>query len=316
MLSVLGAGAALSIAVAAGTGGTNASASQQTQPARHSQSTGHTAPASTATTVTAAPKPAPKAAIPKATPKAAPKAAAPKASVPNAAAPKAAAPKAAAPKAAAPKAATPKAAPKVIATTPVAPQARAAGAGKWQYASPAGPVVGTGGPLHTYRVAVEGGLPVTQGQFTDLVDSTLGDPRSWIGGGDVRLQRVSKSVKHDFTIFLAGPQAAYELCLTAGVDIRMNGTPYTSCRAGDKVVINSARYLEGVPNYGAPLDAYRRYVVNHEVGHWLGHDHVRCPGAGRPAPVMAQQTLGLQGCVANSWPYLDGKRYTGPAVEH
>jgi len=303
-LTVLGAGAALSISVAAGdarAGGTNAFAPQQTQP---TQSTGQTAPAPKPTTVTAAPRAA------------APKAAAPKAAAPRAAVPKAAAPRAAVPRAAAPSAGTTKAAPKVTATTPAAPQAKAAGSGQWRYASPAGPVVGTAGPLRTFRVAVESGLPVTLGQFTDLVDSTLGDPRSWIVGGDVRLQRVSNSAEHDFTIFLASPQTAYELCLTAGVDIRMDGAPYTSCRAGAKVVINSARYLEGVAEYGAPLDAYRRYVVNHEVGHWLGHDHVRCPGAGKPAPVMAQQTLGLQGCVANSWPYLNGERYTGPAAEH
>jgi hypothetical protein len=183
---------------------------------------------------------------------------------------------------------------------------------RWQWAPSAGPVLGTAGPLRRFQIAVERGLPVSVADLTSVVDGTLGDSRSWIAGNDVRLQHVGPNDAYNFIIFLASPATAYQLCLTAGVDIRINGQPYTSCRAGSYVVLNSDRYLTAVPGYGAPLDAYRAYMINHEVGHWLGHNHELCPAPGQPAPVMQQQTLGLQGCVPNSWPYLNGALYSGP----
>lgn len=180
------------------------------------------------------------------------------------------------------------------------------GAGRWQVAAgePAAPR-GTGRLLR-YRVAVERdirGLPVAE--FAAEVSATLTAPQGWTTGGTLRLWRVGPGGPADFTVHLATPGTRDELCGDAA-------DGYTSCRNGDRVVINVARWVKGVPGYGAELAVYRRYVVNHEVGHRLGHGHERCPGRGRPAPVMQQQTLGLHGCTANASPYRDGRRYSGP----
>jgi len=212
---------------------------------------------------------------------------------------------------------TPPATPATLPTrTPIRTPSRTAttatGAGTYQWAATDGAVLGSAGTLRRFKVAVEKTVAFPVADFAGAVDATLGDPRSWIAD-NVRLQRVAGSAAgSDFTIYLASPWTAYDLCRRGGVDIRVNGTPYTSCRAGNSVVINSSRWFNAVPKYGAPLSAYREYVINHEVGHRLGHGHELCPGPGQKAPVMQQQTLSLAGCVAYSWPYADGQRYAGP----
>jgi hypothetical protein len=207
---------------------------------------------------------------------------------------------------------TPTPAPASTTTRPATTTTRSTPASsQWTYAPPGGPIVGTG-TAWRYRIAVEAAVGVAIGEFTEVVNSALGDPRSWTAGGQIQFQQVGQGDSAQFTVWLATPNTAHAMCLAGGIDIRVGGVPYTSCRVGNNVVLNSSRYLDAVKNYGAPLSAYRQYMVNHEVGHRLGFGHERCPGAGQPAPVMQQQTLGLQGCIANSWPYLDGVRYSGP----
>ena len=157
----------------------------------------------------------------------------------------------------------------------------------------------TAGPGLRYRVAVERGIHgVDRDAFGRQVTATLNDPRSW----GVRLRRVGPGRPFDFTVYLATPRTRDVLC-AGGRD------GYTSCRRGDSVVLNVARWVKSVP--GIPLAGYRRYMINHEVGHRLGHGHELCPGAGRPAPVMQQQTLGLHECTPYAWPRRAGKPYHG-----
>ncbi len=191
----------------------------------------------------------------------------------------------------------------------------ARGDGRMVFAGGRGPVLGRSGPLRRFRVAVEGVSGEDVDAFAAQVQATLGNTRSWIAGG-VRLQRVSKADAAEFTVYLATRDTAQKLCLAGGVNLQVGGVPYTSCRTAGRVVINLDRWLTSAATFhrfGVSLAVYRHYVINHEVGHQLGHRHEGCPRRGRQAPVMVQQTLNLRGCTPYPWPYRGGKRYAGPA---
>jgi hypothetical protein len=161
-------------------------------------------------------------------------------------------------------------------------------------------VYGTG-PLQRFVVEVEDGIGVDGPAFAAAVEETLGDPRSWGNGGRMSFQRVgeAEAAAGDFAfrVTLISPGNMERYCPGVGTG------GYTSCRYGDRAVINLARWATAVPDYEGDIPTYRQYVVNHEVGHALGNGHQGCPGPGRPAPVMQQQTLGLEGCAKNAWPY-------------
>jgi hypothetical protein len=166
-------------------------------------------------------------------------------------------------------------------------------------------IIGTAGRLMTFQIAVEGGINgVDRTALAQFVRATYGAPQGWASGGLWRFRQVGPGQAADFTLMLVTPATRDILC-GGGYD------RYTSCRIGDRVVLNVARWVHGVPNYSAPLTAYRQYMINHETGHRLGRGHELCPGPGRPAPVMQQQTLGLHGCTPYSWPYFNGVRYKG-----
>jgi hypothetical protein len=191
------------------------------------------------------------------------------------------------------------------------------GENTFEHASGVGEVVGRAGTLRRYRVTMETGANEDVAAFATEVERALAAPGSWIGSGQLRLQRVPNGANHDFTVYLATRNTARHMCAAGGTDIRIDGVPYTSCRAPGKVIINLDRWRLSVDHLvkaKVPLSTYRLYVINHEVGHQLGYSHEQCPDEGEPAPVMMQQTLFLNGCVVNPWPYLNGRRYAGPKL--
>ncbi|MET0426253.1 MAG: DUF3152 domain-containing protein [Actinoplanes sp.] len=191
------------------------------------------------------------------------------------------------------------------------------GTGKFAYATTRGPISGTKGPLRRFRVAVEKGSGEDAQEFAEQVAATLGDPRSWTGGGRLRLQLVAGSDPADFTVYLATRTTAGRMCERGGTNIRIGGVPFTSCRTTGKAIINLDRWrLSSKPYLDAKvsLATYRQYVINHEVGHELGHHHEGCPKKGGPAPVMVQQTITLRGCVPYAWPRRGSGWLTGPGL--
>jgi hypothetical protein len=180
------------------------------------------------------------------------------------------------------------------------------GTGVFRTADGGGPAFGAAGVLRTYVVEVEEGITAFDvAGFATAVDEILADHRSWTAGRQWRLQRVAPGGRADFRVRLATPPTVDAVCGRGGM--QTNGI--FSCRTGENVMINLMRWTSGTPDYGTALEAYRQMVINHEVGHFLGHGHSTCPGRGKVAPVMMQQTKGLNGCLANSFPYPDGVTY-------
>lgn len=150
------------------------------------------------------------------------------------------------------------------------------------------------GKVLTVRVEVEGHAGLEEGSFADAVMDALNDPRSWGHGGVRTFARTDGPA--DVRVILASPQTSAQLCRPLATLGRV------SCSVENRAILTSYRWAVGTPEF-PDLTVYRQYVVNHEVGHVLGHGHERCPGPGRPAPVMQQQTIGVAPCTPNAWPF-------------
>ena len=150
-----------------------------------------------------------------------------------------------------------------------------------------------GSPLITFSIAVEDDTGVELEELVQFVTATLADERGWAGQG-AGFRLVDEGGQ--FTIAVATPATVDRLCAPLQTVSRF------SCARNGWVAINLERWLTATADWPADLETYRRYVINHEVGHYIrGPGHPGCPAAGEPAPIMMQQTKGLDGCLANGW---------------
>jgi hypothetical protein len=98
-----------------------------------------------------------------------------------------------------------------------------------------------------------------------------------------------------FDIILATPDTVDELCAP------LNTGGKVSCANRKEVVINFKRWKDGDSSWSS-LEDYRRYVVNHEVGHALGMLHRKECTKDGIAPLMMQQSQRNLRCKPNSYP--------------
>lgn len=146
----------------------------------------------------------------------------------------------------------------------------------------------------TYRIETRGTITASMKVFKQQVAETFADPRGWRSAG-VAFKRVASG--GDFSVVLAEASEVPKFSSVCSAQ--------WSCRVGRYVIINQMRWLNASESWnsaGQPLRGYRHMVVNHETGHWLGHGHLGCGGDGQLAPVMMQQSKGLDGCRHNPFP--------------
>lgn len=147
----------------------------------------------------------------------------------------------------------------------------------------------------TYVIASKGSVTADMDEFASQVNQTLNSPLGWSRLG-IRFVRVESGGQ--FTAWLSESSQVPSFS-PSGCDA------VVSCTVGNNIIINETRWMNGSDAWnaaGGSLRDYRHMVVNHEAGHWLGHGHEYCSGAGQPAPVMQQQTIDMQGCAPNPWP--------------
>ncbi|MGH8883047.1 MAG: DUF3152 domain-containing protein, partial [Stackebrandtia sp.] len=133
-----------------------------------------------------------------------------------------------------------------------------AGKGSWRIVEGGSGRVGAGEQFtFTYTVEIENGIDTRDfggdESVARLVESTLGNPKSWVHDHKFAFQRIDRG-EPDFRISLTARNTTRTVC---GFDIPIDSSCYDSDRG--RVVLSEARWVRGAPAFDGDIGSYRQY---------------------------------------------------------
>ena len=133
----------------------------------------------------------------------------------------------------------------------------------------------------------------------DFIRKTLNHQQGWVQDGHV-FEVVQNHDKRDVVIHLqdrATMRKLFPQKYLRNLSVTdMRNTPF-------HIHIDRLNWNNVPRDFEGTLETYRQYLIQHEMGHVLGHGHQPPPRhSHKPCPVMMQQTKGTKKkCRANPW---------------
>lgn len=149
---------------------------------------------------------------------------------------------------------------------------------------------------YSYDIKIPPNLNLRESLIINKIIDTLNHPRGWVKFGYHFYYTPNKIT--DFIITIVPNKIIKKICKFDGL----------SCadRSTNIIYLNLENWKKGSKKSKLSLDQYRCYQILHECGHIIGKDHLKTQDfkSGTKAPIMIQQTLGIDNLKPNCYPTI------------